>query len=78
MRTRRLLPVLAVVGASLFAASPALAAQGTGCPKGFVLAPVSVLGEGFSGVADNVNHDGQICLRSVRPDFSIFIDNTTP
>jgi hypothetical protein len=78
MRTGRLLPVVAVVGASLFAASPATAAQGSGCPKGFDLAPVSVLGAGFSGVADNVNHDGLICLRSVRTDFAIFIDNTTP
>ncbi len=77
MRTRRLFSVLALaVGASVLAASPASAAQGTGCPQGFDLVLASVLGTDFSGVADNVNHDGLICLRFVRPDFAIFIDNT--
>jgi len=51
---------------------------GTGCPPGWDLAPVSILGEDFTGVADNVNHDGQICIRGLHNGAGVFIDNTVP
>jgi hypothetical protein len=55
------------------------AAPGAGCPSTFTLAPVAVLGTDFSGVADNVNHDGLICVRDLPSGkIGIFIDNTAP
>jgi hypothetical protein len=78
MRVRRLLPVLTLVGALLFAVAPAQAAAGSGCPMGFTLAPVSVLGTDFTGVADQVNNDGLVCIRFLRNGSGVFIDNVTP
>jgi hypothetical protein len=61
--------------------SATAAPPNNGCPTGYVLKPVSFLGPNFTGVADNVNHDGFICARGqVTPlgtHFSI-TDNTTP
>jgi hypothetical protein len=39
---------------------------------------VTVLGDDFSGVADNANTDGLICIRFAGQGPGIFIDNTTP
>jgi hypothetical protein len=76
---RRWIAFAAIVTSSWLVAAPGTATAGppnAGCPKGFSLAPVSVLGD-YQGVADNVNHDGWICLRDVG-DFGIFVDNTVP
>jgi hypothetical protein len=78
MRISRLLPILLLVGASVLTAAPAEAAPGSGCPNGFMLAPISVLGDDFDGNADQVNNDGMVCIRFVRPGIGIFIDNTAP
>ena len=77
----RLLVVAALPVALACAVVPAAQAAptGAGCPNGFTLAPVSVLGTDFTGVADNVNHDGLICIRDLKSaNRGIFIDNTTP
>jgi hypothetical protein len=54
----------------------------SGCPVGFELAPVSVLGSGFTGVITDVNNDEMICIKTLNgpgfPGAFIFIDNTTP
>jgi hypothetical protein len=77
-------PIAAVISfaiGGLFAAPAANAAQGTGCPTGFALEPVSVLGTNFVGIADNVNHDGFICLKTLNSGAglsAVFIDNTAP
>ncbi|MEP6697368.1 MAG: hypothetical protein ABJA34_10885 [Pseudonocardiales bacterium] len=80
MRVRPIIAVSALAAAVLLAPWPASAATtpGTGCPADFQLAPVSVLGSNFAGIADNVNHDGFICIRSLHDGSRIFIDNTTP
>lgn len=80
MRVRPVITVSALGAAVLLAPSPASAATppGTGCPTGFQLAPVSILGNNFTGIADNVNHDGFICLRTLHNGSHIFIDNTAP
>jgi hypothetical protein len=73
----------AVAGGILLApASSAMAAPPhAGCPTGYQLVSTSFLGPNFTGVADNVNHDGLICVRGqVTPlgtHFSV-TDNTTP
>jgi hypothetical protein len=70
---------LPVALASAVVPAAQAAPTGTGCPRGFTLASVSVLGTDFTGVADNVNHDGLICIRELKsPDRGIFIDNTAP
>lgn len=66
------------IAGMLAAPGPAVAAQGTGCPNGFELQPVSILGTNFSGIADNVNHDGLICIKATDGGPTIFIDNTAP
>ncbi len=38
---------------------------------------MSILGADFTGIADNVNHDGWICIRGVHGG-AVFIDNTAP
>ena len=74
--------VAGTAGALLLAialsAPVAQASRGTGCPKGFTLESVEVLGDDFTGVADNVNHDGLICIKPLKSGGGIFIDNTTP
>jgi hypothetical protein len=80
MRLRFLL-IAALPGALLAAVAPAAHAAPPhgGCPSTFTLAPVSVLGTDFTGVADNVNHDGMICIRELPSGkIGIFIDNTAP
>jgi hypothetical protein len=53
-----------------------------GCPVGFELAPVTVLGPNFSGQVTDVNNDEMICIKTLKgsgfPGDFIFIDNTTP
>lgn len=68
----------AVVAVLLLGAPAAAGPAGAGCPPGWELAPVSILGEDFTGVADNVNHDGMICVRDLRNGAAVFIDNTVP
>jgi len=73
----------AVAGAILLApaSSAGAAPPNAGCPTGYQLVSTSFLGPNFTGVADNVNHDGLICVRGqVTPrgtHFSV-TDNTTP
>ncbi len=75
---KRLIAVIsAVAGLSVVGVGSAAPAN-RGCPTGFTLAPVSVLGPDFTGVADNVNHDGLICIRSLKNGGGVFIDNTAP
>jgi hypothetical protein len=71
---------LAVLAAAGGVAAPARAApQNTGCPADFQLEPVSILGEDFTGVADNVNHDGFICIMWFKNrEGGVFVDNTMP
>jgi hypothetical protein len=78
-KTASIAAVITFGVAGVFAAPAAAnAAQGTGCPTGFVLQPVSVLGTNYSGIADNVNHDGFICLKRLNSGSATFIDNTAP
>ena len=78
MPALRLLPVLVIGAGSLFLVGSAEAAGvGTGCPAGFTIAPVSVLGEDFTGQVDNVNHDGLICIKLLKKS-GVFVDNVTP
>lgn len=80
MRTTSLVSAAALLGvASLVAASPAAAAPGSNCPRGFTLASAEVvLGTEFTGVVDQVNHDGLVCIRALKSGIGIFIDNTAP
>jgi len=75
---RRILLAGAFAAALTIGPSAGAGPPGTGCPPGWNLAPVSILGEDFTGVADNVNHDGQICIRGLRNGGGVFIDNTAP
>lgn len=73
----------AVVGGILLGpVSGATAAPpNAGCPKGYQLVSTSFLGPNFTGVADNVNHDGKICVRGQETPLGIHFsvtDNTTP
>lgn len=74
---------IAVAGGLLLIpiSSATAAPPNTGCPVGYQLKPISFLGPSFTGIADNVNHDGLICARpQVTPlgtHFSI-MDNTAP
>ena len=77
MRALRLVLVLLLGAAGLLLASPAQAV-GSGCPPVFQLAPVSVLGADFTGQADNVNHDGWICIRVLNSGSGVFVDNVVP
>jgi hypothetical protein len=77
MRSIRLVAVMLLGSGLVWAASPAEAA-GSGCPPVFELAPVSILGSNFTGQADNVNHDGMICVRRLNSGGGVFIDNVTP
>jgi hypothetical protein len=78
MRRLIALVVLTVTGL-LVAGQPAGAGPpGTSCPPGWDLAPVSILGSDFTGIADNVNHDGWICIRGLHNGAGVFIDNTAP
>jgi hypothetical protein len=61
------------------AVSPTAAAPGSNCPRGFIIASADVvLGTDFTGVVDQVNHDGLVCIRSLTSGIEIFVDNTTP
>jgi hypothetical protein len=75
---RRFLLACGVFAALTIGPAAGAAPAGTGCPPGWDLAPVSILGEDFTGVADNVNHDGQICIRGLHNGAGVFIDNTVP
>jgi len=78
MRTLRLAPaVLLASGLAFVCAGPAQAV-GAGCPPVFTLAPVSILGDDFTGQVDNVNHDGMICIRILKNGAGIFVDNAHP
>lgn len=74
---KTLIVMTAVVGLVWAPASATAGPPNTGCPKGFYLASVDVLGTDFTGVADNVNHDGMICLKDLA-NGGIFVDNTMP
>jgi hypothetical protein len=79
MRIAKIAAAITLGATSLAVMSPAAAAIGSNCPRGFELAPVSVLGTEYSGVADQVNSDGMICTKPVQNQpFFIFIDNTAP
>ena len=73
----------AVAGSLVLAplSSASAAPPNTNCPFGYVKQPITFLNPSFTGVADNVNHDGFICVRGqVTPlgtHFSI-TDNTAP
>ena len=81
--TKGVVAGIAVTGGLLLApASSATAAPpNLGCPTGYQIEPISFLNPSFTGIADNVNHDGLICVRpQVTPlgtHFSI-TDNTAP
>jgi hypothetical protein len=69
---------MGIILGSMLAMGPAQAAgAGAGCPRGWTLAPVSVLGEDFTGVADNVNHDGLVCIKHLRTT-GVYMDNVAP
>ena len=78
MRFPTLVSIAGVVLAPILVAAPAHAGPpGTGCPTGWTLAPVSVLGEDFTGQADNVNPDGMICIKLLRTT-GVYMDNVVP
>jgi hypothetical protein len=78
-QVRRLTGIAVTVAAALVCPSAASATPPhNGCPNGFTLAPVSVLPASFTGTADNVNHDGQICLKTLANGSHTVVDNTTP
>jgi len=74
---------IAVAGGLLLVpiSSATAAPPNTGCPVGYQLQPISFLNPSFTGIADNVNHDGKICARPQQTPrgihFSI-MDNTAP
>jgi hypothetical protein len=79
MRRYVVLAGLAVTAALAAGSAAGAGPPHTGCPTAdWSLEPVSVLGANFSGVADNVNHDGLICIKGLRSGAGIFIDNTAP
>lgn len=80
MRITSLAATAVVLGAlSIASVSPAVAAPGSGCPRGFTIASAEeVLGTDYTGVVDQVNHDGLVCIRFLNSGIGIFIDNTAP
>ncbi len=80
MRIPTLAAAATILGAaSLVGVSPAVAAPGSNCPRGFTIASAEeVLGTDYTGVVDQVNHDGLVCIRILKSGIGIFIDNTAP
>jgi hypothetical protein len=80
MRRFVVLAGLAVTAALAAGAAAGAGPPHNGCPTAdWSLEPLSVLGSDFSGVADNVNHDGWICIKDLPSGIGgVFIDNTAP